>query len=66
MIGSRLHKEGKITENIARYPNEPYEKGVGTVGGTFWGLGICHRQTERKQMRSYEECKRIRAQFTGN
>jgi hypothetical protein len=52
-----LHKEGKI-QNIPRYPNEPYKK-EWKGWGDFLGTGNLSPSDKRKQMRSYEECKKF-------
>ena len=53
----KLHKEGKI-QNIPRYPNEPYKK-EWKGWGDFLGTGNLSPSDKRKQMRSYEECKKF-------
>jgi hypothetical protein len=54
----KLHKQGKIPKDIPRYPEDPYEKDW-KGWGDFLGTGNLSPSDKRKQMRSYEECKKF-------
>ena len=53
----RLHKEGKIPDDIPAYVNETYAKEGWEGWGDFLGTGHLSPSDARKQFKSFEECK---------
>jgi hypothetical protein len=55
----KLHKEGKIPKDIPRYPDRDIYGDKWTSMADFLGTGNLSPSDKRKQMRSYEECKKF-------
>jgi hypothetical protein len=55
----KLHKEGKIPNDIPRYVNETYFKKGWKGWGDFLGTGNLSPTDKRKHMMSFEECKKF-------
>ena len=58
----KLYEQGKIPKDIPKYPDDIYKnKGWKKKGGwgDFLGTGNLSPSDKRKQMRSYEECKKL-------